>query len=327
MGVAGVAAGVGATASLASAANGIANSGGGGGGGALGTQGGNPGTYIPEGQGQADQSYQSLTNQNDTLSQLGPSYVSAFQNNPYASGAQGAANNAGNYDQYTLSPQLNNAASSLFSAGNSVLNTAMDPQQALYNQQFQQTQDQANAINAMYGLSSSPYGAGVANQAATNFNIDWQNQQLARQQQGIQAAGAADSGAANLGNLSGQAMSGGGALPYSTYTGQLNDILGSIGQAQGLDNTTINNLAAYLGLGQSASGLAQSGQQTNFAQQQALGAEAGSSLSSLSSLFSGSSNQNNNLSNLYNSIFNSNGLSGSISSNTADELAAEDGTS
>jgi len=48
------------------------------------------------------------------------------------------------------------------------LATAFAPNNGLYNQQLQQTTDQSNAINAMYGLESSPYGAGVTDQNVQN---------------------------------------------------------------------------------------------------------------------------------------------------------------
>ena len=93
-----------------------------------------------------------------------------------AAGAQMMGQAAGNFGQ-----QQN-----LQAAGNQLWNTAQDPQQALYQRTQQQLQDQVNAQNSMYGLGQSGAGAGIANQAMSNFNIDWQNQQLARQLQGAQ---------------------------------------------------------------------------------------------------------------------------------------------
>jgi hypothetical protein len=168
-----------------------------------------------------------------------------------------------------------------------VANTAFDPQSALYARTQQQVQDQANAINAMYGLSQSPYGAGVANQAMSNFNIDWQNQQLQRQLQGSQAyqgalagyGGAqqgyanAEAGYGNMVNAIGRGVSGAYdlntgaaqqvasnlALPYQTAIGQQQNYGNQIGQynqllqgSYGLDQMTANMLQSYLGLGQSA---------------------------------------------------------------------------
>lgn len=86
----------------------------------------------------------------------------------------------------------------LMSAGNSLYNTALDPQGALYNQLLQQTQSQANATNSMYGLGSSAAGAGLTNNATNNFNLDWQNQQLGRQATGLQGLEGAYSQGANV---------------------------------------------------------------------------------------------------------------------------------
>lgn len=61
------------------------------------------------------------------------------------------------------------------------LQQGFDPQQALYNQQFANQQQQTAAANAMSGVGQSAYGAGLEAQANTNFNIDWQQSQLQRE--------------------------------------------------------------------------------------------------------------------------------------------------
>lgn len=245
--------------------------------------------YIPQAQGTADQLYQAIFNQMAPYAaqvpgQVIPQYQQLTQNilqNPYAAMAQ---QGAGAVSAADLS-----AAGALSGAGGQVLGTAFDPQSALYNQLQQQTVDQANAMNAMYGLSASPYGAGVANQALQNFNIAWQNQQLQREQQGIQAAGQAYTGASALGQT-------GAALPYSTYLGQQQAGLGALGQltggysaAFGPQESLANLLQSYLGMGQSATGLAQLGQQASFQQQQQLGQQLATALSNpqLAQLFGG----------------------------------------
>ena len=69
------------------------------------------------------------------------------------------------------------------------LQQGFDPQNALYNRQFGLQQQQNLASQAMSGVGQSPYAAGLTAQGNENFNIDWQNQQLARQ-----ADGSADRG-------------------------------------------------------------------------------------------------------------------------------------
>jgi hypothetical protein len=187
----------------------------------------------------ADQQWQNLQNQNyNVFSQSQPqlqnlglqslgSQLGAY--NQYSPAYQQAADIAG--QQYgNLGTSLTNAANTQFaqqqpllSAGQQVYNTAFDPQSALYNRTVQQLQDQTGATNSMYGLGSSAAGAGVANQALSNFNIDWQNQQLQRQLAGLQGYGSAI-GQAGQAAAQGGALGGagagytlqGGQIPYET---------------------------------------------------------------------------------------------------------------
>jgi hypothetical protein len=71
----------------------------------------------------------------------------------------------------------------------SMLNTAFDPQQALYDRTLQQTTDQTRSGEAARGVANTPYGAAAEGNTLSNFNIDWQNQQLQRQQSGLASAG------------------------------------------------------------------------------------------------------------------------------------------
>lgn len=221
--------------------------------------------------------------------------VGNITNNPYAPGAQTAANQAGAYGLGTLAPQMQAGSAALTQGGNQLMGTAFDPQMALYNRGAQQLTDQSNAINSMYGLSSSPAGAGLTQQALGNFNIDWQNQQLQRQLQGVQGAGRAFAGGADLGTGAMGTIQQSGQLPYSTYGGQQQNIInaqnalsqGATG-AYGLDFATLNSLAQYLGLGQNAAQISTGQQNTAFNQQQQLGGQLGQSLSGLGRLFGGS---------------------------------------
>jgi len=69
-----------------------------------------------------------------------------------------------------------------------MLQTGFDPQSALYSRTYQQLQDQTRAALEARGIDSSPYGAGVEANALGNFNIDWQNTQLGREQTAAQGA-------------------------------------------------------------------------------------------------------------------------------------------
>jgi hypothetical protein len=86
-------------------------------------------------------------------------------------------------------------ANSIWSAANSfapseltgLQQSGFDPQQALYARTQQQVQDQTRAGLEARGVDMTPYGAGIEGQTMSNFNIDWQNQQLQRQIAAAQA--------------------------------------------------------------------------------------------------------------------------------------------
>lgn len=192
-------------------------------------------------------------------------------NSPYAGGYQAGAGVAGGLG--------GTAAMNQFGAGGQILNTAFDPQQDLYNRTLAQTTDAARAGLAARGMADTPWGAGVENQAVRDFNMNWQNQQLARQIAGGQAgaglqAGAAplfmqsaaypwqtqqQIGGANLGTIGNLSTLGQGAaaVPQQQIQNYLN-YLQTTGQLQGQGNA--QQLQNYLA--------ALSGQQQAFGQQQ-----------------------------------------------------------
>ena len=120
----------------------------------------------------------------------------------------------------SLGQSVNGVGSNVLSTNNSAglpgyanqaLQTGFDPQGALYARTLQQTTDAQNAQNAANGVSMTPYGAGLQDQNVSNFNIDWQNQALQRQQTGAATAnsllGQYDTGAQTGANI--QATGGG----------------------------------------------------------------------------------------------------------------------
>ncbi len=315
MGIAAVAAGAGIVASGVSIANGL-DSGGAGSTSVNGAGGSVPTGYQPTAQPQMDAYYQSLIAPMASYATSVPgatmgNNLTAYNNtvnNPYAGQRQSAANAAGAYGAGDLFPMEVSGARSLEGLGNTaaayapqILQTGFDPQSALYDRTQQQIKDQLSATNAMSGLSGTPYGAGVMGQGVTNFNIDWQNQQLQRQLQATQGYGSLAStagrdfaGAVDLGNAAVGTQLQSGALPYSSYAGIQSDITGAgnayAGAANnsfGLDQNTLNALSAYLKLGQSATSVGQAGQNQGFNQGQTLGANVGAGISGLSSGISG----------------------------------------
>jgi hypothetical protein len=240
-----------------------------------------------------------------------PAFSSAVSNiagNPFygqaLGGAEGAAGAAGGLAPYYgaavgagpgLSAQVGNATNALtsaapgaaapmFAAGGGILNTAFDPQQGLYNREAGLAGQNAAAAGAMAGVGNTPYGASLDSNAMNNFNLNWENAQLGREQTGIQGAGTAfGSGIGSLGAGLGGALTGGagqeslltnpastylGALPgisalsagpYNAANTQQQNIMSAAGnavnegnQSFGLGQNLLGALQSYLGGGQSA---------------------------------------------------------------------------
>ncbi len=202
-----------------------------------GTSGGGSSLYVPTGLSNEDNQWQAIQGMlgnnfaNQNLQQYGLQslYGGLNANLNYGNGYQNAANAAG--QQYTnLGNTLNSQSAqnfgtqaSLLGAGQQVYNMGLDPQNALYNSTLNQVQQQTGATNSMYGLGSSGAGAGVANQALTNFNQNWQNNQLSRAAQGLSAYDSAAQAAGGYGQLGTQQASAapgatlaGGSTPYTT---------------------------------------------------------------------------------------------------------------
>lgn len=225
--------------------------------------------------------------------QIQSTAVPGFQNiysnvagNPYAAGAQAGAGQtaAGGSNLYNLSMgnagNLSNLGTNLGQYGNQIIQTGFDPQQALYNQQYQLNQDQTNAINSMYGVGGSPYGAGLATQSSQNFNTNWQNQQQARQNAAIQALGQLSTtqaglytGAQNIGDAALQMLTSTSGQPSATFLGQQNataqalqDLVAGTTGAYGLTQQSVGDESQYMGAGLAAS---QGALQSWQAQQQA----------------------------------------------------------
>lgn len=158
--------------------------------------------------------------------------------NPFAPAAISSAQAAGNaatgqgQNNFDTAALLRSMAGQGAGAAGQVLNTGFDPQQALYNRTAQQLQDQIRVGQAARGTTMSPYGAGQEAGAMSNFNIDWQNNQLARQTQALQAFGGyggqasgMGTGAANIGQQGVAQTQMQGQLPYAqSQNNQANDI-------------------------------------------------------------------------------------------------------
>jgi hypothetical protein len=254
--------------------------------------------YIPQYQQQADTAYNTNLQNSATAAQnlsqyAAPATLTAAQqivNNPYAGQIVPAAQQAQQYAQSTVLPAEQAAAASLQSYGQQAMPYAQqalaagfDPQNALYNQQYQRMLDQQNAINAMSGMSGSAYGAGLTGQAAQDFNTSWEANQQARQAAGAATAGSIENqagqamtGASQLGNQAIQGTVGAGQLPYAAANVAPAANLSALGMA---GQTTQSVLAPamnvqqsagnYMGLGTNASQQYNNAVNANFADQMA----------------------------------------------------------
>jgi hypothetical protein len=244
-------------------------------------------TYNPYAQGALAPATQTMNN---------------LYNNPYAGFAQQGANYGAGLGQnaalsaYGGGQQLLGAGINQLPYAQSIMNTAMDPQQALFQQQQQLVSNQTNAQNVMSGLGTSPYGANVASNTMANFDINWQNNQLQREALGAQAAGGllnqaggAINAGAGIANAAPGQYAAATSMPYSTYAGigqgqnqALSQYLGVGQAAQGIQQQPISDYMSYLqtagGQNLSQSQLALQQQQQEFQQNAFFGQQLGQSL-------------------------------------------------
>ncbi len=177
-----------------------------------------------------------------------PGAPSWLQGAQYAQGmGQAGANNAFG------------AGGGLMSLGGNIANTAFDPQNDLYARTLGQVTDQTRAGQAARGIATTPYGAGLEDQATRNFNIDWQNNQLQRQIAGGQATGSlVGQGAGLQAGAPGQYYAASG-LPYQTNLGigqgqfgALSNLGGFGQQGAQIPQQQIGDYLNYLGWGTGA---------------------------------------------------------------------------
>lgn len=239
-----------------------------------------PKTYTPKGQAASDAAYQQMASSlgggaQQLVNNVTPGYqqvVNNVRNNPYAAGAQNAANQASHMgatvsaDQLAMGDGLQALGTQMSPYVGHMLRTGLDPQGALYNREQQRNTDQVNVINSMYGVAGSPYGAGVAADSSRNFNMDWQNAQLERGLAALSGAGTAAgqvgglyTGAANLQGMGLDTLVNAGQLPNQTYLSQqdaqiaaLNAMVQGVSGAYQPLTSAIGAQGNYMQLGQSA---------------------------------------------------------------------------
>jgi hypothetical protein len=163
-------------------------------------------------------------------------------NNPYTGGFQSGANFGANLGGAGAGNIFGGAQQLQQGAGN-VLNTAFDPQNALYQRYLQTLQQQSQANYAQSGVGGSPYAAGLMDQNLQNFNTTWQAQQLSNQIAGLNAAGSAQGTASNMYGMAPNLAYQSAAMPYNAFNQQ--------------QNNSMQALQSILGYGQSGAQLSQ----------------------------------------------------------------------
>jgi hypothetical protein len=154
--------------------------------------------------------------------------ITGFDTSPFAGGAQTGAS----LGQQAATNQFD-LARNLYGYGNRLFDLGFDPQSALYSRTLQQIQDQARAAQGVRGIATSPFGAGLENQAVGNFNIDWNNQALQRALAGAGGAGALYGQAAGMQAGAGPMFLSASGMPFqeaSSVAGTQLGTLGTLGQ-------------------------------------------------------------------------------------------------
>jgi len=197
--------------------------------------------------GQFNTGAQNLTNQQNALSgqitDAANAYLNSGNQAQYMAAMGGLVPSyygAGN-SAFNLGNMLQNQAGQAQGYGNQIMNLALDPQQALFNQQNQLQQQQALASQAARGIATSGVGAGLSNDATNNFLINWQNQQLGRATAGLQAYDANNQSIAGLAQGANQ-----------SYTTGLQDYTTGAGLPYNAAQTVYNNNQAAYGNQQNA---------------------------------------------------------------------------
>lgn len=219
------------------------------------------------------QNYSALSNYTPQVTSTAQGITSQYLNNPYAGYGQQGANATSAYGTGTLAPAQAGMAGNLTGLGQQVqpaitsaLAQYFSPNNNLYQQNYQRTIDQSNAINAMNGVAGSPYGAGLTDQAAQNFNNEWNVQNAQLQNLGANTISSlynivpnAFTNASNIGTAGLNTFNQSYQLPSTAYTsnlaGDLSALSGqnaAVGGASDIVNSLANSYQNYLNYGLSA---------------------------------------------------------------------------
>jgi hypothetical protein len=248
-------------AAVGAGANYLLNSGGRGGGGGQQSSG-----YVPMGLAGADTGWQANMAAEQNLigqasGQAQPGFLQTLQQqqgmnyNPYLQASQQAGQEYG-----ALGGMAAGGAQNMYGAANRIGQTAFDPQNQLFGRMQQQLGEQVNVGQAQRGLGTSAAGGAEYNQAMSNLDIDWQNQQLQRQMQGAQAMAGAQQAGGQQGAAAGNFMQQAGQVPMQAQqyvAGQpaaaAAEYAKNMGGLQSMYGTAMGEAGSYMGQGIGAS--------------------------------------------------------------------------
>ncbi len=204
---------------------------------------GNTSAYKPKGLGEADQTWQDTLGQlfggvSGAGGQITPELAAAFSKMLGIDTSQlGPAGAAAGQQYGNLAGQAQGAGTDLYNqgqglgrAGAQLWQTAQDPQNELRNKIQGQVTDASRAGTSARGIGMGGEAAGIENQDVSNFLMNWNQNQLARQAQGLQ-------GYANASNQSGR------------------DYAGALGAGESGAGYTLNSALAPFQMNQTAAGL------------------------------------------------------------------------
>lgn len=245
--------------------------GGGGGGGGSGAPGATG--YVPRWQGGADQLWQQIMQQwgqqaGGDASVLGPYLQQALQGGMTRAAGYGRRMDTMGDTMEGVGNRFLGGQADLYGAGRQVFDTALDPQNALHDRMEHDVTEGSRSATSLRGIGMSPEAANLESQATSNFNIDWQNQQLQRQLSGLQGmSGAYDAGGRQ--GQAGEAAYVGASNMWNQATALPFNLASMYGGAMGSSvynpwNALSGNLGQYMGLGQSGGQNAFGQQQTNL---------------------------------------------------------------
>ena len=172
------------------------------------------------------------------------------------------------------------AGANLYGLGGPTIQTAFDPQNALYNRTLQQTLGQQMGSLYGAGLGTTPLGQSILGNTLGNFNIDWQNAQQGRQLAGLQALNQLYPTAANLQGTAAPLFMQSAGMPWQagqTIGGQALNTLGGLGgfgtNAANIPQMQLQDYYNLMGWGTGAQNQAfQQAQQANFLDPMAIAA-------------------------------------------------------